>query len=80
MTIYQGFTWDITPAEKLQNELAAVRDILTENPLNDYWFNRLLDLQTKAEIANDTAWLADAEADAADYADLKATEQGALNY
>ena len=57
MTINTGYTYEITEAERQANEIATLRDMLTENPLNEWAFDRLMELQTKKEIARDNAWL-----------------------
>lgn len=45
MNIYNGYTYEITPEQKHQNEIAAVKSILADDPENEYWQNRLSIIQ-----------------------------------
>lgn len=41
MTTYNGYTKDLSPEEKLKNEIETVKKFLQDNPNNEYWRNRL---------------------------------------
>jgi len=41
MTTYNGYTKDLSPEEKLKNEIEAIKSILQDDPNNEYWQNRL---------------------------------------
>lgn len=41
MTTYNGYTKDLSPEEKLKNEIEAIKSILNDDPNNEYWQNRL---------------------------------------
>jgi hypothetical protein len=38
---YNGYTKDLSPEEKLKNEIEAIKSILQDDPNNEYWQNRL---------------------------------------
>ena len=52
-----GYTKDLSPEEKQQNELASLRQLVQENPGNQYWVNRLIALEAKIENDWITKWL-----------------------
>ena len=76
--IMNGYTKGLTRAELLKNEREAVASILADDPQNEYWLNRAEQLKQAAEIEADAEWIADAEADHADWKDWKATQEGVL--
>jgi hypothetical protein len=41
MSAYNGYTKDLSPEEKLKNEIEAIKSILQDDPNNEYWQNRL---------------------------------------
>ncbi len=41
MTTYNGWTKDLSPEEKLKNEIESIKSILRDDPNNEYWQNRL---------------------------------------
>lgn len=44
MTTYNGCTPDLSPEEKRNNEIEAIKSILQDDPNNEYWQNRLVAL------------------------------------
>lgn len=45
--MYNGYTKDLSPEEKRQNEIEAIRSILTEDASNEYWQARLGAIETE---------------------------------
>jgi len=52
-----GYTKDLSPEEKQQNELASLRQLVQENPGNQYWADRLIALEAKIENDWISKWL-----------------------
>jgi len=52
-----GWTKELSPEEKQDNELAALRQLVEWNPGNQYWVNRLIALEAKIENDWITKWL-----------------------
>ncbi len=46
-----GYTPELTETQKLENEIATVREFIAAHPENKYWQNRLVELTTKLESA-----------------------------
>jgi len=38
---HTGYTKDLSPEEKRENEIEAIKSILQDDPNNEYWQNRL---------------------------------------
>ena len=56
MALYNGWTPELPEDEKRRNELAALRELVTENPDNEYWWDRLVALEAEIEAEFIARW------------------------
>ena len=56
MALYNGWTPELPEDEKRRNELAALRELVTENPDNEYWWDRLVALEAEIEADVISHW------------------------
>jgi len=59
MALYNGWTPELPEDEKRRNELAALRELVTDNPDNEYWWDRLIELEAKIETEFIAHWFSE---------------------
>lgn len=68
MPIYNGYTKSQSTKTTIENEIAAIEDLLTRYPENQYWVNRLaLVKRAAADLAKPVCKICNFRHDATDY-------------